>query len=236
MSWLERVRRFEQTASRARLMAAGFALGGVLSVLFAPLHLTGLTWEDVPTYIIGVPLVGAGTFVFVRIYVSARQWIVIFFVLACLPLLAGFISDSHDRILNDRGERTVAVVTQVINKHRNGIHYRLAKPNGEAISGDLSQAGSYDVGDHVDVVADPAGKADPVLAKDIDANATLAPHEFILFCAPLLAVTTWAAATVHTKRRRLPPPPVAPYGPPPGGFGPPPGPNSAPPGHGWGPR
>ncbi|MFW6691810.1 hypothetical protein [Streptomyces sp. MAR4 CNX-425] len=233
MTWTERVRHFERTAPKSRLLAAGFALGATMCALYAPLFLTTLTREDALSYAIGLPFLAIGSFAFLRLRAFARQWVALLFLIFFAMLLIGFWVVSEDRILDVRGERTAAVVVETVPQVRSGTTYKLAKPNGEHILGELS-GGPFDVGDRVEVVVDPVGRADPVLVdgqEDSTSSSLRFALTFGLICVSLLVFTTWGAASVYENHRRsraspLPSHPIPPPPPPPGtdGFGPTPPP------------
>lgn len=230
-SWSYRIDHFEQTAPRRYVMWVAAALGLLICGLFALLVFGGITREDWQAYAIGGPLLALLYFVGKRQNHFTRNPLsVLFLALSSASMLLIFIGASDEIVLNKRGYRTDAVVTEV-EKHARGFPTcKLQEPDGDPIHGSVT-CGDRNVGDRVTVTADPLGHVDPL---EGSMNWTRVVVGFAV-CACLIMLSTVLGAALGIRRRgtvRRWWPPASPprnYGQPSSPFPPPPPPPPPPP-------
>ncbi|MFW6691813.1 hypothetical protein [Streptomyces sp. MAR4 CNX-425] len=155
------IEHFEQTASTSQVLWAAVVLGLVICGLFALLIFGGVTKEDWQAYAIGAPLLALLIFAGRRQYRFARSpFTILLLALSAVSLLFIFMGASDEIVLNKRGYRTDAVVTEVEKHARRFPTCKLAEPDGDPIHGSVP-CGDRNVGDRLTVTADPLGKVDP---------------------------------------------------------------------------
>lgn len=197
-----RIDRFEQTAPKWQVMGAAIVLSLLISGLFALLIFGGITKEDWQAYAIGGPLLVLLYFAVKRHNRFARSPLpALLLVLPSAVLAVIFVVASDDIVLNKRGYRTDAVVTEIEKHARRFPTCKLEEPDGDAIHGSIS-CGNLQVGDHVTVVADPLGKVDPGGGS---LNWTRMAVSFAI-CAYLIVFSTVLGAAVGIHRRGTIPP------------------------------
>lgn len=225
-SWPYRIDQFEQTAPKGRVLWTAVTFGLLICGLFALLVFGGITTEDWQAYAVGGPLLALLGFGVWRLNHFVRNGLlVLLLILPSLALLLLFTGASEALVLNQRGYRTDAIVTEVDKHARNFPTCRLEEPDGDPVLGSV-RCGDLKVGDQVTVTADPLGQISP---KQGALRWSVVVGGFVV-CALLVMLSTVLGAVLGIRRRgsvRRWWPPASPprnYGQPSSPFPPPPPP------------